>query len=233
MRTLLFDIDGTLLLTNRGGGRALFQAIREEFGVSEVRMDIRFSGRTDRSLLIEILERNELEPSEVNQARLRDIYTGLLPGVLQRHGGRVLPGATELLDRISAETEVRCYVMTGNLHETAAHKLNHFGLGHYFRGIFGGDHDRERDDLARRTAEALRSRYGQSATDDVVVIGDTPADIRCGHAIGARVVAVCTGNYERRDLEAEKPIVVLDDMSDVSTIFGLLTGANGFALGHP
>jgi phosphoglycolate phosphatase len=229
MRTLLFDIDGTLLLTNRGGGRALIQAIREEFEVSDVRMDIRFSGRTDRSLLIEILERNGLPTSEESQNRLGQIYTGLLPNVLKRHGGRVLPGAIDLLERISTETELRCYVMTGNLHETATHKLDHFGLSHYFRGVFGGDHDRQRDDLARRTADALRDRYGESATDDVVVIGDTPADIRCGHAIGAKVVAVCTGSHERAELESESPMVVLNDMSNVSTIFDLLTGANGAA----
>jgi phosphoglycolate phosphatase len=227
MRTLLFDIDGTLLLTNRGGGRALQQAIKQEFGVVDVRMDINFAGRTDRSLLMEILQRNGLPTSEDYQSRLREIYTGLLPDVLDKYGGQVLPGAIDLLDRLSTEADLRCYVMTGNLHDTAVHKLNHFGLAKYFRGIFGGDHDRERNALAVRTADALRDRYGNKATDDVVIIGDTPADICCGHAIGAKIIAVCTGNHRRDELESENPMVVVDDLSDVSTVFDLLTGSNG------
>ncbi len=187
-------------------------------------MDLRFAGRTDRSLLVEILERNGLPPTIEYQKRLESVYTRLLPEVLRKNGGRLMPGTIDLLERISNETQVRCYVMTGNLHETATHKLNHFGLTHYFRGIFGGDHDQERNDLAIRTADALRDRYGEDATEDVVVIGDTPADIHCGHAIGAKVVAVCTGFYDRAALEAENPMIVLDDMSDVPTIFDLLIG---------
>ncbi len=186
MRTLLFDIDGTLLLTNRGGGRALKLAIQQEFGVSDVRMDISFSGRTDRSLLVEILQRNGLPTNDQYQDRLCNIYTRLLPEVLAQHGGRVLPGAVELLERLSCVAELRCYVMTGNLHQTATHKLNHFRLSKYFLDIFGGDHDCQRNALAERTASALRDRYGNEATEDVVVIGDTPADILCGHAIGAK-----------------------------------------------
>ncbi len=157
---------------------------------------------------MEILQQNGLPTSDQYQNRLAEIYTNLLPSVLSRHGGRVMPGAIELLDRISTETDMRCYVMTGNLHVTATHKLNHFGMSRYFRGIFGGDHDHDRNALAERTANALRDRYGEAATEDMVVIGDTPADIRCGHSIGARVIAVCTGNHGREELESEHPMSV-------------------------
>lgn len=223
MRTLLFDIDGTLLLTNRGGGRALTLAIEQEFEIANVCMDIHFSGRTDRSLLIEILQQNGLPTSDNDQCRLRDVYTELLPKVLDECGGRILPGVVELLERISSRSDLHCYVMTGNLLETAKHKLNHFGLSHYFRGIFGGDHDCNRDHLARRTLEALHDRHCETAIDDIIVIGDTPEDIRCGHAIGARVLAVCTGSHDREALEADRPMAVVDDLSDVSSVFDLLT----------
>ena len=59
MRTLLFDIDGTLLLTNGGGSRALKLAIEREFGIKSARIDVNFAGRTDRSLLAELLQRND------------------------------------------------------------------------------------------------------------------------------------------------------------------------------
>jgi phosphoglycolate phosphatase len=222
MRTLLFDIDGTLLLTNGGGSGALKLAIEREFEVESARTDVTFSGRTDRSLLAELLQLNDLPANDEHQERLRDRYTALFPQVLACRGGRILPGAVDLLTRLSSESDLRCYVMTGNLHETAKRKLDHFGLLHFFHGVFGGDHDHERCRLAQRTADAIRDCDGEAATRDMVVIGDTPADIRCGHTIGAKVIAVCTGNHHRDELEAENPMSVHDDMSDVSTIFDLL-----------
>ncbi len=223
MRTLLFDIDGTLLLTNGGGSGALKLAMEQEFGLDSACTNINFSGRTDRSLLVELLQRNKLSVSEEAVARLRDRYATLLPAVLDRRGGRVLPGVMDLVPRLSAHERLRCYVMTGNLQQTATQKLAHFGMLPYFRGVFGGDHDHDRDRLAQRTAVALRERYGDEATADVVVIGDTPADIRCGHAIGAKVVAVCTGSHSRAELEAENPMAVHDDLSDVSAVCRQLT----------
>jgi phosphoglycolate phosphatase len=142
--------------------------------------------------------------------------------VLCEHGGQILPGASELLSRLAAMPDVRTYALTGNLQETATRKLQHFDLLRSVRGIFGGDLDHDRDDLARRSAEVLRKEYGPCALADAVVIGDTPADVRCGHAIGAKVVAVCTGRYDRSQLEAENPAHVEDDLSDVDRLIRLL-----------
>lgn len=222
MRTLLFDIDGTLLLTNGGGSGALQLAMEREFDLESARTDIQFSGRTDRAILVELLQRNNLPADEDHVARLRECYTRMLPEVLERRGGRVLPGAVDLLEKLTAHPKSRCHVMTGNLQETAHRKLDHFGLLHFFERIFGGDHDHERTRLAERTVESLRQLDGEHATRDVVVIGDTPEDIRCGRAIGAEVVAVCTGNYDREQLEAEQPDSLHDDLSDVAKIFDLL-----------
>lgn len=222
MRTLLFDIDGTLLLTNGGGSGALKLAIEQEFGVRSVCTDVEYSGRTDRSLLPELLQRNGLPNDNEHLTRLRDRYAELLPDVLSRRGGTVLPGTVDLLSRLSSHPNLRCYVMTGNLQATATQKLEHFQLLSFFRGVFGGDHDSQRTALAERTASKIRERYGDSATDDIFVIGDTPADVQCGHAIGAKVVAVCTGFHDRASLEAEHPMSVHDDFTDVESIFELL-----------
>ena len=222
MRTLLFDIDGTLLMTNGGGSGALKLAIQQEFGLDSVCTDVTYSGRTDRSLLPELLERNGLPSDNEHLQRLGNRYTELFPEVLSRRGGIVQPGTVDLLSRLSGQSNLRCYVMTGNLVATATQKLEHFGLLSFFRGIFGGDHDSQRKGLAERTASVIRDRYGDSATDDMVVIGDTPADVLCGHAIGAKVVAVCTGFHDRAALEAENPMSVHDDFADVEKIFNLL-----------
>ncbi len=224
MRVLLFDIDGTLLITNHGGKGALEQALAEEFGLSHVNTEVEFAGRTDRSILTDLLRNNGIDPTEEHKQRLARRYIDYLPLILRERGGRILPGVTAMLAEIATRNHFTSYVMTGNLAETATHKLKHFGLLEYFSGIFGGDHDLDRDDLARRTAHAIRQRYGHDTVQEWVVIGDTPHDIRCGRAIGAKVIAVCTGSYRRSDLEAENPAAVLDDFSNLSSIKSLLDG---------
>ncbi|GAA4470465.1 HAD family hydrolase [Novipirellula rosea] len=224
MRTLLFDIDGTLLLTNRGGQGALELALQQEFDLPTATADVDYAGRTDRGILDELLILNGLQPTESNRERLQNRYISLLPQMLQQRGGTVLPGVVELLERLATDARVCVSVMTGNLVETAHHKLDHFGLRHYVRWIVGGDSDLHRDDLARRAREVIRSEAGEQACERIMVIGDTPADIRCGHAIGAAVVAVCTGGYSREMLEIEKPLLVVDDLSDLVKLLPILVG---------
>ena len=224
MRTLLFDIDGTLLLTNRGGQGALELALQQEFDLPTATADVDYAGRTDRGILDELLILNGLQPTESNRERLQNRYISLLPQMLQQRGGTVLPGVVELLERLATDARVCVSVMTGNLVETAHHKLDHFGLRHYVRWIVGGDSDLHRDDLARRAREVIRSEAGEQACERIMVIGDPPADIRCGHAIGAAVVAVCTGGYSREMLEIEKPLLVVDDLSDLVKLLPILVG---------
>ena len=221
MRLLLFDIDGTLLLTNGGGQGALEIALTSEFGVKSPDTDISYSGRTDRSIFDELLERNGLDPTETHRSRLASQYSRLLPEVLNERGGRILPGVSKLLQAVQDHEDLIPYVMTGNLESTATTKLKYFGLTDFFCGVFGGQHDLQRNDLARRTANSLANEYGSNSLD-IVVIGDTPADVDCGHAIGAKAIAVCTGSYERPALETTNPLAVCDDLSKVPDIMRLL-----------
>ncbi|TWT83267.1 Phosphoglycolate phosphatase [Planctomycetes bacterium CA13] len=222
MRTLLFDIDGTLLRTNNGGRGAMQTALEQEFDLCPARVDIPFCGRTDREILTQLLVINQLAANSENRRRLQNRYLAVLPDVLHQRGGEILPGVVELLGQLADDSRVCVSVMTGNLQEGAARKLDHFGLRHYFRWIVGGDEDSHRDDLARRAKEVIRKHSGDEATERVTVIGDTPADIRCGHAIGAQSIGVCTGRYDRASLEAEKPLLVLDDLSDIAAVYPVL-----------
>lgn len=222
MRVLLFDIDGTLLMTNGGGKAALREAMAVEFGIDSVRADLNFAGRTDRALLGELLQQNGLPDQLPHRQRLIQRYVEILPEVLTRRGGRTMPGVTELLSRLAESSESCCCAMTGNLQQAARHKLAHFDLLRYVREIFGGDHDADRDDLARRTATALHHRYRGDERHQMIVVGDTPADIRCGHAIGAKVLAVGTGFHSRDELATEMPTYLVNDLSDVDQILDLL-----------
>ena len=111
--------------------------------------------------------------------------------------------------------------MTGNLTETGQQKLLHFDLRKHFEWVSGGENDCDRCDLARRAAEVI-SKRDLNKPSDLLVIGDTVADIHCGRAIGAQVIAVTTGSGTREQLAAEEPLAVLNDLSDTSAVLELL-----------
>ncbi|WP_161604641.1 HAD family hydrolase [Roseiconus nitratireducens] len=218
-RTLFFDIDGTLLLTRRAGRSALHQAMREEFGLAEVDdQGIRFGGRTDRELVAAFLRTAGIDPSPLNQGRLRRRYVSAFRQAVRSTPGGVLPGVLDLIRELSQHSQVRLAVMTGNFPETARMKLECFGLLEYFSWIVGGDLDASRCDLARRAAARLIRRGGGGFT----VIGDTVHDVRCARAIDARCLAVCTGSGTREELEREKADHIVDDLTDQSALAYLL-----------
>jgi phosphoglycolate phosphatase len=220
-RTLLFDIDGTLIDAAGAGRVAMDRALRESFGI-EPTIPIAFGGRTDRSLLSEMLSVHGVEVSEITFAKIRATFAYGLPEELHLSTGRILPGVEELLRQLAKLPHLRLWCMTGNLVETAQSKLRHFGLLDYFDHVVGGDHDEDRSDLARRAHSDLRSVHGDDAASDVMVIGDTVADIVCARAIGAKVIACCTGCHSREILEAAKPCMIVDDLSDTPSIVQLL-----------
>ena len=223
MKTLLFDIDGTLIVTHETGTRALEAVLKSSFGVESPCMEVAFGGRTDFSLLRELLVLNAILPSEANYRTFTRAYRTVLPRTLQECGGEVLPGVISLLTRLQDRDDIRSYVMTGNLRHTATQKLEHFGLSDYFVDVFGGDFDADRRHLARRTALFLRGANGHDSSDGTIVIGDTPADILCGLEINASVLAVCTGQFERCSLEAAGAHAVHSNLSDVDCVFDWLT----------
>jgi len=222
-RTLLFDIDGTLIDAGGSGRLAMNRALRVAFGI-EPTMPIDFGGRTDRSLLSEMLEVHGIEVSEQTFERMRRTFASSMPEELHRATGRVLPGVEHLLDALAGRQGVRIWCMTGNLVETAQSKLRHFGLLDYFDRIVGGDHDQDRCDLARRAQMDIEIEHGEAASENIVVIGDTVADVMCARAIGARVIACCTGCHSREELEAVNPCAIVEDLSDTKSIIDLLIG---------
>ncbi len=220
-QTLLFDIDGTLLDAAGAGRAAMNRALESAFGVPAVK-PLMFGGRTDRSLLRELLQIHGLGLDEPNYERLRDHFVGRMPEDLTNIRGRLLPGVEHLLVQLRQLPHVRLWCMTGNLAETAVMKLRHFGLDHFFDQIVGGDHDEDRCDLARRARQLLITMHGVDAAQHITIIGDTLSDIACARAIGARVVACCTGFHSREELLAAAPCVLVEDFASTSDTIKLL-----------
>jgi phosphoglycolate phosphatase-like HAD superfamily hydrolase len=215
MNICLFDIDGTLLASGGAGKTAMEQALAEEFGVAVDDHKVPFSGRTDRAITRDLFRVYGIADTPENLRRYLDCYLGMLPGCLHSHQGRILPGIAELLELLAQRGHVHLGLLTGNVREGARLKLNHYGLYEFFSfGGFGDEHF-DRDDVAREALAVARTHAGPDVNlERFWVIGDTPLDIQCARAIGARVAAVATGWHSLQELAAAQPDVVLTDLSD-------------------
>jgi phosphoglycolate phosphatase-like HAD superfamily hydrolase len=218
-RLLLFDIDGTLVLTGGAGKRAMDRAFAETFGVEDAFAGMAMGGRTDRFLVEQALARTGLPAAAADLDRFRAAYLAHLDVAIHEpgHGTKArLPGVAALLDAVEATRAVQAALLTGNYEGGARIKLRHFDLWHRFAwGAFGDDHA-DREALAcAALAEARARGVRLERPGDAVVVGDTPFDIACARAAGARVIAVATGGHSLAELTALGPDLAVPDLQDV------------------
>jgi phosphoglycolate phosphatase-like HAD superfamily hydrolase len=204
MIVLFWDIDGTLLTTGKAGMPAWERAVRETTGRDFQLASIRFAGLTDFQIALRTFENLGLPTDDEMLRRMIRRYEDLLPETLPTRQGRVLPNVREILESLNGRDDVRSYLLTGNTRRGAAAKLSHYGLMSYFPdGAFAQDSG-ARATIAARGLELAR-RAGPIADDSIFVIGDTPHDIECANAIGARTIAVATGGYSIEELRSHEP----------------------------
>ena len=218
-KLVLFDIDGTLVLTGRAGLRALDLAFCDVLGVEGALEGIAFAGRTDRAILEDALRR--ADPSgHVDRApldRLRESYLAHLSRAIaeDRPDKGVLPGVPPLLDALGERPSVELALLTGNLEEGARIKLEHFNLWRYFGwGVFGGTTTDRNTLMTEALQTAHRRGVCPSSVDAVFVVGDTPYDVACAKSVGARALGVATGPYDATTLRASGADEVFDDLAD-------------------
>lgn len=215
MPIILFDIDGTLVRTGGAGKSAMESALRETFGLPAVLDKVPYSGRTDRAIARDLLAVHGIEPTPANQRTLQEEYLARLPASLAALGGNVCPGIRELLAGLEGESGVVLGLLTGNVRAGARQKLGHFGLWDYFFGGGFGDEHYDRDDVARSALAEIRGHLNRDVDPaDVWVVGDTPLDVQCARAIGAKAVAVATGWHPHSELLGCGPDLIFDDLSD-------------------
>jgi phosphoglycolate phosphatase-like HAD superfamily hydrolase len=223
MHVCLFDIDGTLISSGGAGKAALEAALADEFGIPRMTDRLVLSGRTDRAICRDLFRFHALDETPENLRRLTAAYLRHLPNCLNSKSGQVLPGVAALLERLCGRGDVLVGLLTGNTRAGARVKLGHFGLYEFFAlGGFGDDHF-DRDDVAREALEAVR-RHGNGfgRIDRVWVIGDTPLDVRCARAIGARAAAVATGWHPAGELAACEPDLLFTDLSNPGKLLDML-----------
>jgi phosphoglycolate phosphatase len=226
-RLILWDVDGTLLSTDGIAAEAMRAAMREVVGPAAPMARTSYAGKTDWQIIRESLP--SLPPEEVG-ARLQEFiaaYFGRLEA--QREAlvarSRLFPGVRAALE--ATGELARQAPLTGNVAAVARLKLECAGLITLLdleAGAYGDDHH-HRPELVPVAAARALARYGRSFSGaQIVVVGDTPHDIACGKAGGARTVAVATGPYPLDELLSHGPDAALPDLSDTRAAVAAILG---------
>lgn len=224
MKACLFDIDGTLIRTEGAGQRAFAEAFFEAFGVAELSEDVSYAGRSDRGIAGDLFGIHGIENTPTNWERFRQTYVGLIAKHVAERDGEVLPGVFELIERVEALGDVHVGLLTGNIEAAAEAKLSHYGLWERFAfGGFGDEHP-DRNDIASTAATRARERHGRPTDNErIVVIGDTPNDVRCARSIGAYAVAVPTGHTPSITLAAANPDLLIPTLKVTDDLLAFLS----------
>ena len=222
-RLLLFDIDGTLIHSGGAGVHALRSAFKERFSIDDDLRDIEIAGMTDSGIVVSILNKHKIPQTNENVSAFLDSYVHFLSLELPRRKGKLLPGVLELLERLKSRKHLVLALLTGNVSRGAQLKLEHYGVWHFFEfGAFADDH-RDRNRLGPFARARAKEKHGREfSASEIDVIGDTPRDIACGKALGARTVAVATGTWSRDRLSEYDPDFLIDDLSDVERVIHTL-----------
>jgi phosphoglycolate phosphatase-like HAD superfamily hydrolase len=203
IRAVLFDIDGTLLVTGGAGAVAWQRAFRELHGIDANIEEHTHAGMTDPEIA-EIVFREVIgrDGSDAERAAAIAAYLSHLGDAVEESNGyRVMPGVEALLPKL-VERGALLGIVTGNI-EAAAHiKLARAGLNRFFAfGGYGSD-SRDRTELTRKALERGGGLAGAPLDPAAAIaVGDTPRDVKAGHGAGIRVVGVATGSYAVEELE--------------------------------
>jgi len=223
MKILLFDIDGTLIDSGGAGKLAMESALATEFGIVRPTEGVPYAGRTDAAIIADLLHYHGVENSTAVIQRILAAYLLHLPICLTQRSGRILPGVQSLLECLVQRDDVLLGLLTGNVAQGAQHKLRHYQLDQFFRCGGFADGLTDRNDVARFAHREAAKCLGREidSNHEVWVIGDTPHDVSCGRAIGAKVLAVATGSHSIAQLQVANPDHVAGNLEDRNQILSL------------
>jgi phosphoglycolate phosphatase len=229
VKLVLFDIDGTLLWTDGAGRRAMEGALHEVFGRGGDPA-YRYDGKTDRQITREQMRTAGFDDAFIS-ARIDDTlaaYSRRLDAELERDAlaSRLCLGVLPLLDAVEAHEHATMGLLTGNIEYGARRKLRAVGVEftRFTVNAFGSDHEHrpELPSVAQRRAHEILGMPIDGS--QMVIIGDTPADIQCGRSLGVRAIGVATGRYSVSELAEHNPAAVFATLEDTDAVLAAILG---------
>lgn len=226
-KLVIFDIDGTLLLTGGAGKAAFDRVFAALYGIDGAWRDIHPDGRTDPSLIRELFEKNlGRRPRPEEERRVTEAYAAAMAEEIPRSARfRLMPGVLPLLEILERRGLALLGLATGNFESTAGQKLRHAKLDRYFQfGGYGSDHA-ERSELTKLAVDRGLQRLGRRvAPEEILLVGDTVHDVEAGRKLGLTTVAVATGSTKRAALEAARADFVVDSFDPLAEILPIFEG---------
>ena len=222
-KLLLWDIDGTILHTGKAGETALGRAMEKLYGINRGLQGLEIAGRTDKWIVEQLLERDG-KPSGLEEVgQFLDVYVELLADELPRRNGGLHPGVLGILEEAHKREELVQALLTGNIEKGARLKLTRYGVNHFFDfGAFADDSS-IRNELGPHAKRRAEEKHGEEFPPErIFVIGDTPHDVACARAIGAKAIAVATGSFTKRQLKDCGADAVFTDLAHPKAFFDLL-----------
>jgi len=222
-KLLLWDIDGTILHTGKAGETALGRAMEKLYGINRGLQGLEIAGRTDKWIVEQLLGRDGKPNGFEEVGQFLDVYVELLADELPRRNGGLHPGVLGILEEAHKREELVQALLTGNIEKGARLKLTRYGVNHFFDfGAFADDSS-IRNELGPHAKRRAEEKHGEEFPPErIFVIGDTPHDVACARAIGARAIAVATGSFTKRQLKDCGADAVFTDLAHPKAFFDLL-----------
>ena len=220
VRLVLFDIDGTLVHTGHAGTKAFAQTFAHIFGLKHGSEKMRFAGRTDVNLVREFFKIHGVPESRDNFQQFFETYVFWLEQILGQTSGRECVGVRNFIgELLDLPQPPMLGLLTGNIQLGAEIKLRHFGLWDFFvMGGFADDHEERNHIAVAALARGRRVLDAHLQPHEVVVIGDTPFDVKCGKFIGAKTLAVATGGSTFEELQPQGADWTVRDLSQIHAL---------------
>lgn len=208
MRTVLFDLDGTLTDPAEGITRCIAFALTR-MGVTPPPLASlnRYIGPPLRKTFLTLLATQDAAAAEQALAHYRERFATI--GLFEN---TPYPGTGELLAAL-VDCGTRVAIATSKPHVYATRIAEHFGFASHLSGVFGPELDGTRDSKLDVVRHAL-DRLGAEPSNTTMV-GDRAVDIDAAHATGIGSVGVLYGYGPPDEIASAKPHHVCATVSDL------------------
>lgn len=206
---VLWDIDGTLLSTQRPSDINLHQKILEECGFGTIHASFETQGVTDWEIISRLINSTQYDVNQTQTAHILKELDLLSEKIDNQSTFQVLPGVVNFLESFNSDSW-GFGILTGNTLMRTLAKLTQTSLTNFFLHdyIFACENGEKRIDIAQRARGYLLTQ----GIRNIILIGDTPHDITVAREIGAWVISVATGKYSQDELQLFQPDLLIKNL---------------------
>ncbi len=190
----IFDIDGTLVNSNKVDSICFARSIREEFDLPEIdeRWEM-YEHATDAGIFEEAFERAfSRKPLEEEVERNIARFLNLLHQYYAEDRSLYdeIGGASALLQRLRNDPEWNVGIATGAWKESALFKLESAGIFYRDTPLVTSSELHTREEILQKCTSDCEAHYGVAAFEKIVSIGDAIWDLKTAANLNIGFIAI-------------------------------------------